>query len=83
MGTGSFLGQKYREMTLRSIPKKKCILRIFLLIAGFWRNGNLQERDNRPRGLWSSWGLLGFGPRGKLGNYHLTLISSLKACFPK
>lgn len=41
VGAGSILGQKNMEMTLRSILNKKGLVLIFLLIAEFWRNGNL------------------------------------------
>lgn len=72
MWAGSFLGQRNVEMTLRSTLNKKSILLIFLPTAEFWRHGNLQEWGNGSGALWISWGLLGFGSRGKLGSYHLT-----------
>lgn len=68
MGEGPCQGKRNTEMALGSILNKNSIL-IFLLIAEFWRHGNLQERDNRSEtlhflgasGLWfleANWGAI-------------------------
>lgn len=70
-GGGFYFGTEEYRNDLETILNKRSVFLIFLLIAEFWRNGNFQQQD-RSRGLWISWGLFGFGSRGKLGSYQQT-----------